>query len=97
MWHLRERQMKTTRKTKKPTFDTLSAAIADRIKRLDLTPYAVGKRSGVNASMIQRFLHGERTLTLKTAARLCEALELELLPRTGSTLAIELMRQRHGE
>jgi hypothetical protein len=89
--------MKNRRKAEKRAFDTLSAAIAHHIKALDLTPYAIGKMAGVNASMIHRFLHRERGLTLRTAARLCDALELELTPRAGSTLAIELMQQRIGE
>jgi transcriptional regulator with XRE-family HTH domain len=47
-----------------------------------LTPYALAKASGVNASAIQRFLHGERSLKLESVDRIAAALGLVLAHRT---------------
>lgn len=44
------------------------------------TAYRAAKDSGVDVTIVQRFLNGERDLRLATAARLCEALGLELRP-----------------
>lgn len=45
------------------------------------TYYALAKRTGVDAVVISRFVAGERSLRLDTAAKLAEALDLELRPR----------------
>jgi transcriptional regulator with XRE-family HTH domain len=76
------------KRRKKLPVDTLSGAIAARIRELGLTSYAVGKMSGVDPSMIGRFLAGERTLSLKTAERLCKALDLVLVPRRADEPAV---------
>jgi transcriptional regulator with XRE-family HTH domain len=39
----------------------------------------LGKEAGVNQAQLSRFLRGERTLTLTTAARLCAYLGLRLV------------------
>ncbi len=83
-----------TKTRKKPALDTLSGVIAARIKGLGLTNYAAGKMSGIDAASILRFLNGERSLTLKTAAKLCEALDLVLVIKPSSTLSLDLVRQR---
>jgi plasmid maintenance system antidote protein VapI len=44
------------------------------------TAYRAGKASGVAATVIQRFLNGERDLRLATADKLCAVLGLELRP-----------------
>jgi plasmid maintenance system antidote protein VapI len=46
------------------------------------------------ATTIQRFLSGKRGLTLKTADKLAKRLDLVLMTRPGSTLAIDLVRER---
>ena len=79
---------------KKPATETLTDVIRARIKGLGLTMYAVGKMSGIDAATILRFLNGERTLTLRTAEKLCEALDLVLVVRPGSTLYMDLIRER---
>jgi hypothetical protein len=48
------------------------------MRALELTAYAASKLSGVSTTVIQRFLNGERTLTLRTAEKLCGALDLTL-------------------
>jgi plasmid maintenance system antidote protein VapI len=81
------------RKKKDPP-SILQQPIKDRIKALKLTSYATAKMSGVAATVIQRFVNGERDLTLGTAEKLCRALDLILVTRPDSTLDIELVRQR---
>ena len=38
------------------------------------TEYAIAKGSGVNQSVVNRFVNGERGISLDTAAKLCEYL-----------------------
>jgi transcriptional regulator with XRE-family HTH domain len=59
----------------RPLGDQLRGIIEGR----GLTAYAVGKMSGVNTSMVQRFLDGERDLRLESAGRIAEALGLRLV------------------
>jgi len=42
--------------------------------------YALSKASGVSQGVLSRFVHGERTVTMDTAARIAAALGLELRP-----------------
>jgi plasmid maintenance system antidote protein VapI len=81
------------RKTPAPA-GMLEAAIRDRIRGLNLTPYRVSKMTRVDASVIQRFMAEQRDLTLKTADKLAEALDMILITRPGSTLALDLVRER---
>lgn len=65
----------------------LDQALRQAIKGSGLTHYALGQTSGVAPSVIDRFmLPGDdprhRGITLATAARLAEALGLELRPAT---------------
>ena len=64
------------------------------IWELHLTPYAVGKMSRTDISTILRLINGERSPTLDTADRICRALDLVLVTRAGSTLAVDLERDR---
>jgi hypothetical protein len=66
---------------KRPASSTLSQVILNTINERGLTSYALGKASGVSAVVLQRFVNGERGLSLKTAEKLAEALGLELRPR----------------
>jgi len=59
---------------------TLAKQIRHAAKRYG-TPYALARDSGVNSAVVGRFLKGERDVTLTTAAKLCEALGLELRPK----------------
>ena len=60
---------------------TLSDAIREAVCEKKLTAYTLGKQAGVSAGVIQRFLAGERSLTLTTADKLVRALNLELCER----------------
>jgi transcriptional regulator with XRE-family HTH domain len=60
---------------------TISERLKLAMEASGLTPYALAKASGVNASAIQRFLHGERSLKLESVDRIAAALGLDLVAR----------------
>lgn len=62
-------------KKPRPISDVLRAAV----KASGLTHYAVGKLADVSPRQIDRFMSGERDLTLTTAAAIAAALGLELV------------------
>jgi plasmid maintenance system antidote protein VapI len=45
------------------------------------TEYAIAKGLGVSQSVVNRFVHGERSIGIDTAARLCAYLKLDLKRR----------------
>jgi len=50
-----------------------------------MSRYALSKKTGVAQSVLSHFVNGQRSLTLPTAARLAEALGMELRPRKKGT------------
>ena len=62
---------------KKTIVDQLQQAIA----KSDETEYAIAKGSGVSQSVVNRFIHGERSISIETAAKLCTYLKLDLVRR----------------
>lgn len=46
--------------------------------------YSVAQASGVAAPVLQRFVNGERGITLETASKLADYLGLTLSPKTAS-------------
>ena len=50
------------------------------IEESPVTQYRLAKVSGIDKGILSRFIRRERTITLATAARLAEALDLELRP-----------------
>jgi DNA-binding phage protein len=68
----------------KQTPETLSDVIIRTIRDRGMTAYAAGKASGVDISIIQRFLAGERDLSLKNAEKVCDALDLHLVEREST-------------
>jgi ribosome-binding protein aMBF1 (putative translation factor) len=56
------------------------AIIRDRIKAKGWSGLALGNASGLNSSIILRFMAGERDIRLETAQKLCAALGLALVP-----------------
>ena len=63
-----------------PLTKQLQAAIAATGQSL----YAVAQASGVAAPVLQRFVNGERGITLETAAKVADYLGLSLLPTSKS-------------
>ena len=59
--------------------------IEDQLRRAivqgPMTRYALSKQTGVAQSILSDFVNGNRSLTLTTAAKLAEVLELELKQR----------------
>ena len=58
---------------------TITQALRRAIQASSLTQYALSQESGVSASQISRFVHGETSWDLRTADRLAGVLELELV------------------
>jgi transcriptional regulator with XRE-family HTH domain len=63
--------------TRKNIIDQLRRAMRDSGE----SEYAIAKASGVSQSVVNRFVSGERGISLETAARLCEYLNLHLVSR----------------
>ena len=70
---------------------TLSYQIREVIEARGLTAYALGKESGVDATVVGRFMSGERDLRLATADKIAAALGLRLIelarPRSRGRLS----------
>jgi DNA-binding phage protein len=49
------------------------------IRSSGLTVYRIAKSSGVTHDRIYRFMHGTRSLSLRSAGKVCAALGLELV------------------
>ncbi len=56
-----------------------SKLIRDRIRAEGWSAYALGQASGVDASIILRFIAGQRDIRLETTQKLCQALGLALV------------------
>lgn len=66
-------------KTKPATkTNELAEALRDAVERSGRSCYALSAETGVAASVLSRFMAGERDLKLETASRLIVALGLEL-------------------
>jgi Helix-turn-helix len=63
-----------------PLTRQLQAAIASTGQSL----YAIAHASGVAAPVLQRFVNGERGITLDTASKLADYLGLTLAPKAGN-------------
>jgi plasmid maintenance system antidote protein VapI len=61
--------------------EQLRRAILRELRKSDMTKYMLAKDTGVNWSVIDRFVSGERGISLETAAKLCEYLKLDLTRR----------------
>ncbi len=50
------------------------------IEAAGFSRYVLAKRSGVSEGVLSNFMTGRRTITLETAAKLADVLEIELRP-----------------
>jgi len=57
----------------------LTSKLRRAITDSGLTRYAIGKVSGVDTAVIDRFVSGERDIRLETAGRIAEALGCKLV------------------
>lgn len=62
---------------------SLADQILREVEERELTGYRLAKLSGVGQPVIARFLNGSRSVSLETASKICEALDLELRSRRG--------------
>jgi len=69
---------------KKRSPKQIAQAIKAAIRERDLTAYRLAQMSGVSVTAIQRWLNGERTLSLPNAEKLAAALDLVLAPKEVS-------------
>lgn len=67
-------------KSKETTRETMADLLRRKILECE-TVAMVAKATGVAQPVLHRFVHGERDLTLRTAAKLLEYFDLELRPR----------------
>ena len=61
----------------------ITGELLKAIANSGLTEYRIAKDSGVPQPVLNRFLHGERGISLSTAAKLCAYLGLHLAPTRG--------------
>ena len=66
---------------KKKQEATLVVQLREAIQASGRSLWDIGRAADIQPSQLSRFLRGERDLTLGTAARLFEVLDLELVPR----------------
>lgn len=57
---------------------TLTDQLRKAIKKSGLTQYRIAKDTGVPQPVVNRFVNGERGITLETADKLCRYLHLRL-------------------
>ena len=59
---------------------TIVDQLKNAVQTSGITSYALAKQAGIGRAALGRFIHGERGLTLDSAAALCHVLGLELSP-----------------
>jgi len=67
------------RKKKAKIDPTLAEVIRNKIANSELSQYRLAIDSGVSSGVINRFVSGERTVSLENADKLCKALGLKLV------------------
>jgi plasmid maintenance system antidote protein VapI len=61
-----------------PKHRSIVEQLRHAIQHCGETEYGVAKGSGVSQSVVNRFVNGERSISIGTAAKLCEYLRLDL-------------------
>ena len=61
--------------------ENIETRLRRAIERAPITRYRLSKISGVAEGVLCRFVKGQRTITLTTAAKLADALGLELFEK----------------
>lgn len=64
-----------------PRKKTIVYTLKEAIRDSGRTHYNIGKAAGIGPEILDRFVYGERGIHLQTAAKICEALGLELKPK----------------
>lgn len=68
-------------KKRKPVKLLFSEQLKLAIESSELTRYRIAKDAGVPQSTLSQFVNGKRSLSLMNIDRICELLDLELVPR----------------
>jgi transcriptional regulator with XRE-family HTH domain len=71
----------------KPKTKDIETQLRDAILKSDVSRYRLCKMSGVTNSQLSYFVHGERSLILRSAAKVAKALGLELVPKKSKKKA----------
>ena len=71
----------------KPKTKNIEAQLRDAILSSDVSRYKLCKMSGVTNSQLSYFVRGERSLTLGSAAKVAQALGLELVAKRSKKKA----------
>ncbi len=79
--HLTENSLKYNGMDK--SVNTVADQLRDAIRDCGESVYAVAKGAGVDASVLGRFVRGERGINLGTAAKVCTYLGLTLIRSVG--------------
>jgi transcriptional regulator with XRE-family HTH domain len=61
--------------------ESLIEQLKAAIEQSGMTRYKLAQAAGVEESTLSRFVNGKRSLSLESASRLAEVLNLELKPR----------------
>lgn len=69
-----------SKRKRNPKNEPISEVLRKTIRDRELTAYAMAKQASVSVDAVQRFLNAERGLTLATADKLADALDLTLCP-----------------
>ncbi len=59
----------------------LAEQLREALRNAPVTRYRLWKLTGIDQAVLSRFLHGQGSLSLESASKLCEALNLVLQPR----------------
>jgi ribosome-binding protein aMBF1 (putative translation factor) len=62
-----------------PKYRSFDATIRDAVRADGRSLYRLAQDCGVDVAVIQRFMSGERGITLATAEKICRAIGLRLL------------------
>jgi len=66
-----------------PKKQKLTEALRKAIKASGKTHYRLAKESGLKPDYFDRFVYGTRDIRLSTAGKICQALGLELRPKSA--------------
>lgn len=66
-----------------PKRRAVSEQLRQHIERSGLSTYRLGIDADIAPGLVSRFLNRQRSLSLDTVDRICDALDLELVQRKG--------------
>jgi hypothetical protein len=76
-----ETQQESSAMTKRKTSQLASDTLRSTIETSGLSLYRVAKNAGLSYSVVHRFMHEKRSLSMQAFDKLCASLQLELQPK----------------